>query len=145
MREMTPEEVRRFLTAGTRTGKIAVVRKDGSPTVVPVWFDVDEDGTVVFTTGHETTKARAIRRDPRVSICVDEQAPPYHFVRIDGTAELSDDPELLRAWATRLGGRYMGPDRAEEFGARNAVPGELVVRVTPTRIVAQAEVAGPSS
>jgi PPOX class probable F420-dependent enzyme len=141
VREMSSEEIHDFLTAGTRTGKIAVVRKDGSPMVVPIWFDVDDDGTVVFTTGQDSTKARAMRRDPRVSICIDREEPLYDFVRIDGTAELSDDPELLARWAHRVGGRYMGPDLAAAYGARNAVPGELVVRVTPTRIVAQADIA----
>ena len=142
MRNMSSEEIRKFLTAGTRTGKLAVVRKDGSPMVVPVWFDLDDDGRLVFTTDSGTAKARAMRRDPRVSICVDEELPPYSYVRIDGTAELIDDPELLRVWAVRLGGRYMGIDRAEEFGDRNAVPGELVVRITPTRIVGNADIAG---
>ena len=141
MREMSPEEVREFLTTGTRTGKIAVVRKDGSPMVVPIWFGLDDDGSLVFTTGDETIKARAMRREPRVSICVDREEPPYDYVRFDGTAELIDDPELLRTWATRLGGRYMGAERAEEYGARNAVPGEVVVRVTPTRVIGRAEIA----
>jgi hypothetical protein len=36
----------------------------------------------------------------------------------------------------------MGPDRAEEFGRRNAVPGELLVRVTPERVIAETNVAG---
>jgi PPOX class probable F420-dependent enzyme len=146
MREMSRDEIRRFLTTGTRTGKIAVVRSDGSPMVVPVWFAVDDDGSLVFTTWHTTIKARAMRRRPQVSICVDEEVPPYAYVRVDGTAELVEDAELLRAWAVRLGGRYMGAERAEEFGAKNAVPGELVVRVTPTRVVGRAEMAGkPSS
>jgi hypothetical protein len=55
-------------------------------------------------------------------------------------ATTADTGELLR-WATRIGGRYMGADRAEEFGRRNGVPPELVVRVTPTRIVAKVDVA----
>lgn len=142
---MSRDEIRRFLTTGTRTGKVAVVRKDGSPMVVPVWFDVDDDGSLVFTTWHTTIKARAIRRLPQVSICVDEEAPPYAYVRVDGTAELVEDAELLRAWAVRLGARYMGVERAEEFGAKNAVPGELVVRVTPSRVVGLAEIAGKPS
>jgi PPOX class probable F420-dependent enzyme len=142
MRDMSPDEARSFCAAGTRTGKIAVVRRDGSPMVVPIWFDFDDDGSLVFTTWHETIKARAIRRDPRVSICVDEEIPPYSFVRIDGRAEISDDADLLAHWARRLGARYMGDERAEEFGRKNAVPGELVVRVTPSRIVGKAEMAG---
>ena len=142
MRELSPEEIREFLTSGTRTGKLAVVRKDGRPHVSPIWFDLDDDGTLVFTTWHSSVKARAMRRDPRVSICVDREEPPYDYVRVDGSAELVDDRELVRRWATRLGGRYMGADRAEEFGAKNGVPGELLARVRITRAVGLAEVAG---
>jgi PPOX class probable F420-dependent enzyme len=110
--------------------------------VVPVWFDLDEDGSLVFTTWHTTAKARALRRDPRVSLCVDDEAPPFDYVRVDGTAELADDLELLRRWTPRLAGRYMGAELAEEYGRRNAVRGELVVRVTPTRLVGRAAIAG---
>lgn len=138
---MSLEEARHFLTAQPRTGKVAVVLEDGSPMVVPVWFDLDTDGSIVFTTWHETIKARAIGRDPRVSICADDENPPFSYVRIDGTAQLIDDIELLRRWATRVAARYMGPDLADAYGKRNAVPGELVVRVTPSRIVGLAEIA----
>jgi hypothetical protein len=48
---------------------------------------------------------------------------------------------LLRTWATRIGARYMGAALAEQYGERNGVPGELLVRITPTRIVAQAGIA----
>jgi PPOX class probable F420-dependent enzyme len=139
---MSETEVRAFLMHGTRTGKLAIVRRDGSPMVVPIWFSVDDDGSLLFTTWHETIKGLALRRDPRVSICVDSEDPPYAYVRVDGLAEISEDPDELRAWATRIGGRYMGADEAERFGARNGVPGELLVRVRPTRTVAEADIAG---
>ena len=45
------------------------------------------------------------------------------------------------AWATKLGGRYMGEDRAEAFGRRNAVPGELLVRIHPSRTIGEKDVA----
>lgn len=144
MREMSLHEIRSFLTTGTRTGKVAVVRRDGSPMVVPVWFGLDGDGTIVFTTYEKTVKAQAISREPRVSFCVDEEAPPYAYVCIDGRAELIDDTKLVRSWATRLGGRYMGIARAQEFGDRNAVPGEILVRIKPERIVAHADITGLS-
>ena len=141
MRRLNDEEIRAFLTAGTRTGKLAVTRLDGSPMVVPVWFCVDDDGTLLFTTWRDTIKAKAIRREPRVSLCVDEEQPPYAYVRVDGSAATMDDPQLLRSWAARIGSRYMGSERAAEYGERNGVPGELLVRITPTRIVAQADIA----
>lgn len=123
-----------------RTAKVAVVRADGSPHVVPVWIDLDGDD-VVFMTGADTVKGRAIGRDGRVSLCVDDERPPFAFVTISGTATTSTDPQELLSWGTRIAARYMGGDRAEEYGRRNAVPGELLVRVTPTRVVGHPAVA----
>ncbi len=108
MRRMNDAEIRAFLTFGTRTGKLAVTRLDGSPMVVPVWFVVDDDDTLLFTTWGESIKGKSLRRDGRVSLCVDEDEPPFAYVRVDGTTTLHDDPELLRTWAERIGGRYMG-------------------------------------
>jgi PPOX class probable F420-dependent enzyme len=123
-----------------RTAKLGVVRADGSPHVMPVWVDLD-DGEIVFTTGLGTAKGKAITRDPRVSLCWDDEAPPFSFVSIRGQARVVDDLEQVRAWAARLGGRYMGADRAEEFAARNGVPGEVVVRVRPDKVVAMVDLA----
>ena len=141
MQEMTKEERREFLLLGTRTGKLATVRKDGRPNVVPVWFHLDGE-TLVFTTGGDSLKAANIRRDPRVCICVDDETPPFAYVQIEGTATLSDNPDDLLYWATRIGGRYMGAELAEVYGKRNSTTGELVVRVTPTKITARKDIAG---
>ena len=140
-REMTRAEVTDFLAHGTRTAKVATTMRNGQPHVMPVWFVLDGE-EVVFTTGGGSIKARNLRRDPRVALVVDEDVPPYAFVHIRGEARISDDMDDLRRFATELGRRYMGPDRAEEFGRRNGVPGELLLRVTPKRIIAETDVAG---
>lgn len=140
MPPMTTEEYRSFLLEGTRTGKLATVRADGRPHVVPIWFDLDGE-TLVFTTGETTVKGANILRDGRVCICVDDEQPPFSFVKIDGTASTSTDPDALLYWATRIGGRYMGTDQAEAFGKRNAVPGELLVRVSIDHVVAAKDIA----
>ncbi len=136
MARMTPEEIRSFLLERARTGKLATVRADGRPHVAPIWFDLDGE-TLIFTTWHESVKAVNLGRDPRVSICVDEETPPFAFIIIEGTASISTDPADLLHWATRIAGRYMGAELAEAYGKRNGVPGELLVRITPTKIVAQ--------
>ena len=130
-----------ILASPARTAKLAVVRADGSPHVAPVWVDLDGD-QVVFMTAADTIKGKAILRDPRVSLCWDDERPPFSFLTIAGTAALSGDPGELESWAARIGGRYMGADRAAEYGRRNGVPPEMVVRVTPARIVAKVDVAG---
>ncbi|KGI67098.1 PPOX class F420-dependent oxidoreductase [Mycolicibacterium rufum] len=133
MTELT-EDVVAFLSHGTRTAKLGYLASDGRPLVAPVWFVVDGDD-LVFNTGADTAKGRALARDPRVVICVDDERPPFSFVQVQGTATISEDPDELVAIATRIGGRYMGADRAEEFGRRNGVPGELIVRVSPTKVI----------
>jgi PPOX class probable F420-dependent enzyme len=129
------ERVVSFLSAGTRTGMLGHVAADGRPLVAPVWFVVD-DGQLVFNTGRDTSKGRALARDSRVVICVDDPHPPYSFVQVQGVATVTEDPQDMLDIATRTGARYMGADRANEFGRRNAVPGELVVRVRPTKVIA---------
>jgi PPOX class probable F420-dependent enzyme len=131
---------RAFLLQDTRTGKLATVRKDGRPHVVPIWFVLDGN-ILVFNTGEHTVKAANMRRDPRVTICVDEEIAPFAYIQIEGTTSFSDDEAELLKWATRIGGRYMGADLAETFGKRNGVSGELLVRVTPNHIIFQKNIA----
>ncbi|MBF6190715.1 PPOX class F420-dependent oxidoreductase [Nocardia implantans] len=135
MASLSDPEVREFLTHGTRTGKVAFVAADGTPMVTPVWFVVEGDD-LVFNTGKSTVKGKAFARDGRVAVCVDLEEPPYASVQLRGTVTLSEDPDELLRTATEIGGRYMGADRAEEFGKRNGVPGELVVRLRPDKVIA---------
>ncbi|MFD6490588.1 PPOX class F420-dependent oxidoreductase [Streptomyces sp. NPDC059944] len=138
--KMTDEQWRAFVSQGTRTGKLSTVRADGSPHVAPIWFVLDGDD-LVFNTAKDSVKGRNLVRDGRVALCVDDDRPPFAFVVLEGTAALSEDVDELRHWAARIGGRYMGEDRAEEFGRRNGVPGELLVRLRIAKVLAFAAVA----
>ncbi len=122
-----------------RTAKLAVTRADGSPHVAPVWVDLDGD-QIVFMTSADTIKGKSILRDGRVALCFDDERPPFSFVTITGTTTSSTDPADLLFWGTRIGGRYMGADHAEAYGRRNAVPPEMVVRVTATKIIAKVDI-----
>jgi PPOX class probable F420-dependent enzyme len=137
---MSTAEWREFVSSGTRTGKAGVTSADGAPHVTPVWFLLDGDD-LVFTTHESSVKHRALRRDARVCVCVDDDTPPYSFVSLWGEATLSEELGELRRWATAIGARYMGADRAGEFGARNAVPGETLVRVRISKVVAVRDMA----
>jgi PPOX class probable F420-dependent enzyme len=139
-RAMSKDEWRAFLSWPARPAVLSTVRADGRPHAAPVWFDLDGEN-VVFTTGSDTVKGRNLRRDPRVALCVQDDRPPFSFVVLQGRAELCDDLEQVRTWATRIGGRYMGAARSEEFGDRNGVAGELLVRVTLSRVTAAGDVA----
>ncbi len=138
---MSRDEAIAFLSEGTRTGKFATTKADGRAHATPIWFVIDGDD-IVFNTWHTSAKAKHLRRDPRASLVVDLQEPPYAYVLVEGSATVSDDLDEVRRFATRIGGRYMGQDRAEEYGARNGVEGELLVRLSIDRIISAADVAG---
>lgn len=139
MASLADPQVREFLSHGTRTGKVAFIGADGRPLVTPVWFIVEGD-ELVFNTGKNTAKGRAFARDPRVALCVDLEEPPYALVEVQGTVTLSEDLDELVRTATEIAARYMGQDKAAEFGKRNGVAGELVVRVRPTKVIAHFQV-----
>jgi PPOX class probable F420-dependent enzyme len=138
---ITDPEVSAFLSEGTRTGKLSYTAADGRPLVAPVWFIV-EDGCVVFNTGKESAKGRALARDPRTALCTDLEEPPFGFVQVQGEAELSEDPAELLRTATAIAARYIGAERAAEFGQRNAGPGSLVVRLRPAKVLAAFNMTG---
>ena len=154
MTEMSKAEIGRFLMQGTFTGKLATVKKDGSSHVVPIWFVLDNrnnssssrggkiGGDIILTTSDISVKAQNIRRDNRVSICVDDQTPPFSFITIFGTAKIQPykQKEVLR-WATKIAQRYMGKDNAEEYGKRNSEEGLVLVRIKPRRILAEKDIA----
>lgn len=141
MPRMSDRAYKDFIMTGTRTGKLATTRRDGRPHVAPVWFVMDGDD-FVFMTGRDTVKGHAIRRDGRAALCVDDENPPYAFVLVEGTASVSEDLDEMLRWSTRIAERYVGEEQAEQFGKRNAVPGELLVRLTSTNIISDDDMLG---
>lgn len=138
---MSRERAYEFLAEGTRTGKLATTRPDGRPHVAPIWFVLDGDD-LVFNTGAETVKGRSLRRDARAALTVDLEEPPYAFVTVEGTVTIEDEPAQMLPYSIEIGRRYMGDERGEEFGRRNAVEGELLIRLHPTRFVGFDDMAG---
>jgi len=147
MSEMSKTQIRRFLNKGTFTGKLATVKKDGSSHVVPIWFVLDyqnnEDnlGNIYFTTFIGSVKAENIQRDNRISMCIDDQTPPFSFVTIHGTAKLYPykQKEVLK-WATRIAERYIGKKDSKAYGERNSGEGAVLVRIKPTKIIAEKDI-----
>jgi len=145
---MSKAEIGRFLMKGTFTGKLATVKEDGSSHVVPIWFVLekkksrDRVGNIIFTTGSTSVKANNIQRDNRISICIDDQIPPFSFVTIFGTAKIYPykQKEVLK-WATEIAERYMGKSNAEAYGRRNSEEGLVLVRIKPTTIIAEKDIA----
>lgn len=132
MKKMNRAEVLRFLNDHPLTAHLATVHEDGRPHVAPVWIAVDGED-IVFTTWHSSVKGKHIQRTGYAAISVDDSVPPFNSARVEGPVEIVNEPNELRRWARIIGGRYMGEDRAEEFGTRNGVEGELLCRLHATK------------
>jgi PPOX class probable F420-dependent enzyme len=145
MSEMSKDEIRNFLLQGTFTGKLGTINnKKGTPHVVPIWFTLDREDNILFNTSGKSIKAKNIQSDNQVRLCVDDQKPLYSFVTIDGIAEIisnADQKELFK-WAKIIAARYMGNDKAEEYGRRNSSEGELLIKIKPTKVIGQKDIAG---
>lgn len=133
--QMTEDQWRAFLSAGTRTGKLATVRKDGRPHIAPIWFLLDGPDLVI-TTGKESVKGRTLARSGQAALCVDDDRPPFAFVIVEGEATLHDDPAELKKWSTAIAARYIGTKDAAAFGERNSGPDEVLVRVRIDKVLA---------
>ncbi|MHA1991644.1 MAG: PPOX class F420-dependent oxidoreductase [Candidatus Hodarchaeales archaeon] len=134
--KMTKEEALNFLADGTKTGKLATIKKNGKPHTTPIWFVVDGN-SLLFTTMNSSMKGRNLKNNPNYALTVDDQVAPYSFVIVEGKAEILNptDEEKLK-WATKIGGRYMGEKLAQQYGKRNAVPEEYLIRLHIDKTIA---------
>lgn len=97
--------------------RIATVRPDGAPTVTPVWF-IYEEGKIWATPRAKSAWLENIRRDPRVSLTIDEEAGPYRKVRVEGTATIVYDVGRDDEWRERyrrIARRYVPPEAADHY------------------------------
>ena len=133
MAALTMRNYKPFVAEGTRTLKVATARPDGRPHVAPVWFVVDGD-SLVFATSEHSIKGKDLKRDPRVSLLVENEQPPFGYALVEGMASMALNPKDQLDWNTRLAARYVGPDQAEAFGRRNTSEDTLIVRVTPEKV-----------
>jgi hypothetical protein len=95
---------------------------------------------LISTTTRTPVRGRAILRGGGIPLCIDDEEPPLALIEDAATA--AEDVEDLLRWSTRIAPRCVSEKQAEAFGRRNAVEGGLLVRVTPTNLVTENDVAG---
>lgn len=123
-----------FLAEGTRTAILVTMRASGRPHAVPVWYALDGSDIVVFTQA-DSVKGRALRANPAVTVVVDDDRPPFAFVTVEGTAELSREPAELRRCVGLIAERYLPPDKVADFIEYGAGPDNMLVRIHSTHVI----------
>lgn len=99
-------------------------------------------GDIVFVTYDTSLKANNIQCRNRVGICVNDQTPLHSFVRVFGTAKIYQSKQnLLFKWAAKIAERYIGKDNAEAYGRRNSTEGAVLIRIKPTKIIGEKDIA----
>ena len=92
-----------------RFAVLATINQDGTPQLTTMWYLLEDDGTILMNTKVGRLKERNLRRDPRISICIEDD---YNFLTINGTVQLIDDPERSKHDIYRLSARYHGEEKA---------------------------------
>jgi len=126
---MSAAERERFL-AGLHVGILGVSEAGRGPITVPVWYDYQPGGQVSVITGRDSRKARALRAAGRMTLCAQDEAPPYRYVSVEGPVVI-EEVELGERLA--MARRYLGPEGGDEYLASNPddANDSLVVRMTP--------------
>jgi len=133
MPRMTKKQLGEFLN-GAHVAKLSVVRADGSPFVAPVYYQWD--GTVFYIVGRKKASwAENIRREPRVTLLIDEPKYPYPRVTIQGKAkvvgtELSDWVKIGEKQVKR----YFGSQAGISYFEGSMDQPRLTIEITPTKI-----------
>ena len=145
-----------FLNQGTFTAKLATVKEDGSPHVVPIWFVLDAENNLIFGTEAGSVKGKNISRDPRVSICIDNQEFPYSFVTIFGIVEkfreyhessgvedknITEESKDFIRWMRKISERYVGSEKSDRYAKRNTTEEAILYRVRPLHIASEKVIA----
>ncbi|MBO2450736.1 pyridoxamine 5'-phosphate oxidase family protein [Actinomadura barringtoniae] len=132
---MSVAEREAFL-AGTYVGILSVADEAGrAPLAVPVWYAYEPGGEITFITGRDSRKMALIRAAGRVSLVVQEAAPPYYrYVSVEGTVVAFEEPARLQD-RRELAERYLGAqDGARYLESRKDVAETMVLtRVRPER------------
>ena len=132
---MDPSQIKAFLDE-PRHAIAAVVRPNGEAQLSPIWFVYDAD-KLYFSVLQKSAKYRHLRRDPRITICIDAGHPDARAVTLSGPAELitEDSPERADLeW--RILRRYHKSDedaRRYQVYIADEGPGALIA-VSPDRI-----------
>lgn len=101
---------REVFLAETRVAVVSIPESGRGPLTVPVWHIYEPGGVVRFVTGGASRKARLVRAAGRMSLCVQEESPPYRYVSVEGPVDIGrpDFERDIRSTALRYLGAQMG-------------------------------------
>jgi hypothetical protein len=137
-RRFSKAEVDRFLH-GRRVAVLGTIGPDGAPVLTPIWY-LYRDGHLLMRTDNQSVKAKNIARDPRVTVCVQDERPPYASATVYGKAAIEPAREEL---GPAMAKHYLGAVGAAGYqrAAAEAIEGagaeEVTVVVTPERVLTQ--------
>ena len=117
MPKLNEREIDAFLAERGHLARIATVKADGAPSVVPVWF-IYENGCILITPRKNSEFLANVRREPRVAISIDEDASGYRKVLFEGAAKILYQPGEDRKWDDtyrRIACRYIDEDSADRY------------------------------
>ncbi|TMD53679.1 MAG: PPOX class F420-dependent oxidoreductase [Chloroflexi bacterium] len=116
-----------------RFAVLATLNEDGTPQLTTMWYLLEDDGTILMNTKVGRAKERNMRRDPRISVCVEDG---YIYVTLSGKVEMIDDPEIAQRDIFRLSSRYHGEEKAKrQMENQFSKEQRVTLRLKPEHII----------
>lgn len=111
--------------------RLAYLWTDGTPRVVPIWFHWN-GGEFVLATPPKAPKLKALARNPRVALTIDDNSFPHKVLSIRGTARLDSVEGVIPEYAAAAE-RYFGREQAQAWltQLRGMVPNMVRITITP--------------
>lgn len=132
---MTQQEKESFL-AGVHVGILSITREGEAPLAVPIWYAYEPGAEICFVTSQHSQKGRLLRLGCRVSLCVQEEKPPYQYVTVEGEVNALGPLDVERD-VRSLARRYLGQERGDQYVASvygsEPAAGDVLVRLRPKR------------
>ena len=130
MTEITKEEKQDFL-AGLHVGVLSLSDNPKGPLTVPIWYDYEPGGELLFITGPNSLKGKLLKVGERLSLMAQSEEPPYKYVSIEGPVVSIDEATNNDLLAMAI--RYLGKDGGEQYAKNSESGGGVIVRVKPER------------
>jgi PPOX class probable F420-dependent enzyme len=109
--------------------RLAYIAPDGTPRVVPIWFHWN-DRELVMGTHPKALKLRALARNSKVAVTIDDNTFPHKVLLIRGTARLQEVAGVVPEYALAAE-RYLGPEQGKawvkQFGTMTLSMGRIAI------------------
>jgi PPOX class probable F420-dependent enzyme len=129
--ELLQDPISQELLQSNIPARLAYIATDGTPRVVPIWFHWN-GREFVMATPPKAPKLKALAKNPKVALTIDDNTFPHKVLLVRGTARMELVDGIVPEYA-KSAERYFGPEQGKAWlqQARTMMASMMKITVTP--------------